>query len=437
MKASLLLPPMKLNENFGYQGPDYSTTQASSGLARHRWYLIKEGFSPKLVNAALDSLDLKEKDLVLDPFVGCGTVALTAAARGIRAVGIEVNPFLAFVSRTKLKSCRAECLRSGGTLVLRAMEKHKRWHSALEGYSTFSPTQGAAKWLFNTQILRIFAAGSAAVSKAEPSTRRFLHLSLVKAAMDNCNAKADGKCLRYKRGWEDLAYDTEDFIGSFESHLEMILTDLDDAPLKCKADVIVADSRKAIGKIQTPFRLCITSPPYLNSFDYSDVYRPELFLMGMVQNNQQLRTIRLKAVRSHVQAGWDPPTDSDFGELYSHTISKLKIVEDQLWDARIPSMVQAYFEDMKGILRQLYLRASTGAQMWLVISTSAYGGIEIPVDLILANIATQCGWHLREVGVIRQLRHAGHHWSKLPKDQRPNAKLRESVVVLQRPKTRT
>ena len=94
-------------------------------------------------------------------------------------------------------------------------------------------------------------------------------------------------------------------------------------------------------------------------------------------------------------------------------------------------MVQAYFEDMKCILQQLYRRAKSDAQVWLVVSTSAYGGVEIPVDLILANIGTQSGWFLREIGVIRQIRHSGHHWSRLPEEERPTAKLRESVVVFE------
>jgi hypothetical protein len=429
-----ILSPMNLNENFGYQGADYSTTQASSGLARHRWYLIKEGFSPKLVNAALDSLDIKEDDVVIDPFAGCGTVPLTAAERHIHAIGIEVNPFLAFISRTKLRSCNTKDLRSEGDFVLRALERYKKLHSPLEGYSTFSRHSKSEKWLFNTNILRAFTSGSAAIAEAKPIVRRFLYLALVKAAMDNCNAKADGKCLRYKQDWKDLDYGAKDFIKCFESHLEMISTDLTAAPLERIAHLLTADSRKAITNIQPKFRLCITSPPYLNSFDYSDVYRPELFLTGMVKDNNQLRKIRLKTIRSHVQAGWSAPTDSDFGNLYNDTISKLTTVQEELWDARIPSMVQAYFEDMKRILQQLYRRARPSAQAWLVVSTSAYGGVEIPVDLILANIATESGWALREIGVIRQIRHAGHHWSRLPKEQRPTAKLRESVVVLERPK---
>ena len=43
------------------------------------------------------------------------------------------------------------------------------------------------------------------------------------------------------------------------------------------------------------------SPPYLNSFDYSDVYRPELFAAGFVSANSKLRKIRKKTLCSHVQ----------------------------------------------------------------------------------------------------------------------------------------
>ena len=61
-------------------------------LPRHRWYYYKEGFSPNLVNKAIDELHLGSDDLILDPFNGSGTVTLTSAIRGIPSVGVEVNP---------------------------------------------------------------------------------------------------------------------------------------------------------------------------------------------------------------------------------------------------------------------------------------------------------------------------------------------------------
>ena len=48
----------------------------------------------------------------------------------------------------------------------------------------------------------------------------------------------------------------------------------------------VADSRHHLPDSFAGFKLCVTSPPYLNSFDYTDIYRPELFLGGFVQSGR-------------------------------------------------------------------------------------------------------------------------------------------------------
>lgn len=61
----------------------------------------------------------------------------------------------------------------------------------------------------------------------------------------------------------------------------------------------------------------------------------------------------------------------------------------------IPDMISAYFEDMKGIFTDLKLKADKGASLWFVVSTSAYANEHIPVDLILADIATTVGWNLK------------------------------------------
>ena len=54
--------------------------------------------------AALAVVGVEKEDYILDPFNGSGTVTLTAAVKGISAVGIEVNPFAAFMASATLTS---------------------------------------------------------------------------------------------------------------------------------------------------------------------------------------------------------------------------------------------------------------------------------------------------------------------------------------------
>jgi hypothetical protein len=106
-------------------------------------------------------------------------------------------------------------------------------------------------------------------------------------------------------------------------------------------------------------------------------------------------------------------------------------------DNRLPSMVQAYFEDMETILKGLRKRALKNASLWLVVSTSAYGGIEVPVDLILAEIGQRSGWFLRKVGVLRHLRSSSQYVKHVDEAARKSVPLRESVVIFDATRRRT
>lgn len=90
----------------------------------------------------------------------------------------------------------------------------------------------------------------------------------------------------------------------------------------------------------------------------------------------------------------------------------------------IPMMIQAYFEDMQNILKMLKNKVAKDGQVWLVVSNSAYADYEVPVDLIIGDIASKIGWYLREIGVLRYVR------KRKTKHSPKITELRESVIIL-------
>ena len=422
--------PHILNEAFYLRDLGYSNADDSAELPRHRWFYFKEAFSPKLVESAMSDAGCQPGSLVLDPFCGSGTVLLTSAAKGYRAIGIEVNPFLAFVSQTKLLSCQPDAIEQALTKVVRSARKGKA--SELEGFSSFSEDGGANKWLFNKEVLRTFEGGWSATYEFQNPARDIIRLALLGAALDACNATRDGKCLRYRKDWQKLDYGKDDFLSALDTRITDVKSDLSiQLNEEHRTDVIEGDSRlilKSLGQEQ--FKVCVTSPPYLNSFDYTDVYRPELFLGKFVKSQDELRALRLRTVRSHVQAKWECPIENSFGSYYTNSLTQIKARSGILWSRRIPLMIQAYFEDMKSVLSLLRKAADPDAKLWLVVSTSAYSGVEIPVDLIIADLGTMVGWFLREVGVLRYLRSSGQHMNRQSESSsQPKYHLRESVII--------
>ena len=421
-----------LNEKFELKNRGYTNSQDSINLPRHRWYYFKEGFSPNIVIQAVRKVKLSPKKTIIDPFCGSGTVPLTASTDGFGSQGFEVNPFLAFVARTKLLHSSSKKLDEAVEYMIPNIEVGQ--NSPLETFSTFSKGGGAQKYLFNETVLRAFEGGWIASNNLPQSEKELVRLALLSATMDCCNATRDGKCLRYRKDWQVRNFSTSNLITAFTKRIRIIKEDVSEGEIDVSNSIVThGDVRKVLTREnQKKFDLCVTSPPYLNSFDYTDVYRPELFLGKFVKNNKELYALRMQTVRSHVQANWEDPTEDDFGVLYQSSFSEIKDQKESLWDKRIPMMIQAYFEDMKHILSSLLKIANPGAQLWLVVSTSAYAGVEIPVDLIISDIGNNVGWELQEVGVMRQLRSSSHHRGRM-KQPPKKTRLRESVIILKAP----
>jgi hypothetical protein len=402
--------------------------------SRHRWYYFKEAFSPAIVRHAISESGIERGACIYDPFCGSGTTVLTAFQGGFKGSGTEVNPFLRFVADAKVTTSRKAKLAKAFDTVFDGAKS--RTVHPLERFSTFSEladaSQKRGKWLFNSSVLRAFGGAWAATGLSEPSERTLTRLAVITSVMDVANAEKDGKCLRFKESWENLAYSYRDFKKALERRRDEMLADCADTQMTQggAASVQLGDSRGVIP--DQNFDLCVTSPPYLNSFDYTDVYRPELFLGGFIRSMEDLTALRKKTLRSHVQIKWSRPVESNFGQHYDDAMSRLKTEGDHLWNIRIPEMVQAYFEDMSSVFLNLRARAKKSASVWLVVSTSAYAGVEIPVDLILADVACRNGWFLREITVLRYLRRvSGQQWHKLnDSSDGEGPYLRESLVVL-------
>lgn len=418
---------LKQMENPGNVVPSVSALD-SADYARHRWYFFKEGFSPAIVNHAIEDAKVGQGALVIDPFCGSGTVPLQAALKGLCGRGIEVNPFLTFVARTKLATCST---RSFDTMLSKAKTGVDRGaKSPLEGFSTFSRKRGAERWLFNMPVLRAFEGGWLAASREKGPATNLIKLCLIEAAMDTCNAAKDGKCLRYKRDWKKLHLGRDKFEEALEAQAMRVREDIESGVRPNRGSRIEQGDIR-VKELPKEFNLCITSPPYLNSFDYTDVYRPELFLGKFVTSMPQLVRLRLRTLRSHVQVNWPRASDHEYGTRYAESLRLILARKERLWNRRIPDMIKAYFEDMEVVLKALRQKAAPTASAWIVVSTSAYAGVEIPVDLIIADIAGACGWYLRDVHVLRYLdRLAGQQWNELSQQKNSKPHLRESLIIL-------
>src|SRR6185369_16338854 len=216
------------------------------------------------------------------------------------------------------------------------------------------------------------------------------------------NTFKDGKCVRYKKDWQRRRLSTQHVIDRFFARCDLINSDIDyieerketaasNASLCIRASAIESLSSFRTNSIDA----VITSPPYLNSFDYTDVYMPELWALGFVKSYEDVRRLREKTLRSHVQVKWQ----LERHEL-GRTIARLvrEVVGDgaEIWNSVIPEMIAGYFIDLRQILFELSRIIRPDGNLCVVVGTSSYNGVAIPTDLVLAGIANDLGFKFEE-----------------------------------------
>lgn len=388
--------------------PDFSNNLSRP---RHGWFYFKEGYSSSLVREVLLST-MRSPGRVLDPFCGSGTTVVEAARWGWQGIGVEANPFLGFVARTKARSSY-DVDRFGARLrqSLAQSRTSVRWR--LPKDSTLVERAGLEKWLFNRAVARRFEVIRSAIGvRPKEPERQLLLLALISAMGEVANARRDGKCWRYRRGWEARRYSRIDLDLAYMGIARRYADDLRGRePLAGVGTVIEGDSRElelilSRNGIAGEFDCVLTSPPYLNSFDYTDIYRPEMLLFGSGRTSSDLRRVRFRTLRSHVQVEWPDP---DWSEIPGVREVATRIGRRAGWSKRLGLMINAYFVDLETVVRQCVRRVRLGGTVGLVVAQSAYGGTVVPVDEFLAEIMRRSGVQIIVHETLREGLGNGHH----------------------------
>lgn len=388
----------------------------------HRWYYFKEGYSHQLVEKLLSEFKIKKGSTVLDPFAGSGTTLLACQWKGIHPKGIDINPFFTFVQRAKLDWYKYD-------LEELKIEIKKLSETKVEEPSINTPGLSSFKRVYLPEILKQLLFFKEAVLKLEDElTKNFLLLGLASILEEVSLIKKDGKGLKFIKGKK-----VPDVKGVFLSKLNSMFADLHHmkssffaSTEKVEGEVFTADTRKAIDFIDKgSIDFIMFSPPYLNTFDYTEVYKLELWFLDFVKDYDEFKALRASTLRSHNLFNWEPT------KIWEHELLE-RIVEEiktkKLWSDIIPVMIQGYFDDMFLSMQQLHKVLKQNAYCLIVVGNSSYANIPIPTDLLLAKVGEDAGFEPIEVRVARQLLTSSQQLKRLGEDLR--VVLRESIIVL-------
>jgi site-specific DNA-methyltransferase (cytosine-N4-specific) len=376
-------------------------------LPVYNWFKYKEGFSRQLVYNILQEWKIDKQDIVFDPFAGCGTTLLACKEFGYRAVGLDILPVAIFVASVKLRDWHDLNIlkKAVDSLIKEKFHKPKLSFPDVSIIDKAFPKHIQEEILFYKELILEF----------EKPIQDFLMLGLISILENVSFTSKDGQFLRI------VDRNIPSVKDSLKRQLENMVADLciQQSVLfkegKAKVKIIEGDARESAlpkrywGKIGA----VITSPPYLNRYDYSRIYALELCTL-FVEDSSDLKDIRHSLLRSHIES------KIHYGkEVNLPVIDEIlkNLSEKELNNDRIPIMIKAYFEDMNLVIKQLSQYLKPGGVVALVVANARFEGEMLPTDLILSELAELNGLRTEKIWITRYKGNSSQqmaHYGKIP-----------------------
>ena len=129
-----------------------------------------------------------------------------------------------------------------------------------------------------------------------------MRVALAAILIELSNVRVDGKGRRYRGGWRARMVTADDVYLHFYVKTTEIAEDLiGGIPTdRAKFHLHRGDTRQKVSSLQGGIDLALFSPPYPNSFDYTDMYNVELWMLGYLDSAKNNRTLRQSTLKSFV-----------------------------------------------------------------------------------------------------------------------------------------
>jgi DNA modification methylase len=401
------------------------TNAGSIAIPFQKWRHFKEAFAPEVVFEAIKSSS-RPVQTCIDPFGGSGTTALACQFLGVRPTTIEINPYLADLIEAKLVEYDAERLVRDLSAVLRLASRSDASERLINLPATFVEPGINGRWLFDREVAtRIAAILQAVESLSAPSHRKLFKVLLGGILVELSNTVVNGKGRRYRRGWTKRRLSAGDVDLAFAESATAAIGEINRFGKRpCHEYTVVrGDSRMLIAE-QGLFDIAVFSPPYPNSFDYTDVYNIELWMLGYLRASEENRALRARTLTSHVQIHREFAAAPAGSGRLDTALEILESRADKLWSPHIPSMLGAYFHEMLSVIDALRLALHPGGSIWAVVGDSRYAGVAFNVAQIIAELVRERGFNVDRITKLREMRTSAQQGGEV--------QLGESLIILNR-----
>lgn len=402
----------------------------------HNWYKFTAGFSFKFVDEILkyESLINNERNVVFEPFAGCGTTLVSCQKNKVIAVGNEGQEFMYNIIKGKINWDIDKKEYANKIDYLSNYIKDKEITFNLEEIA-----HPLLLSLYEPQILRILYLIKDGIATFEEKYFNFFNLALSQTLH---KVAIYPIAVPYISRNKKL-HNNEDPWSKFVNTSMKMFTDIEELrEYPRTAQIYLHDSRKE--NILIPdfsCDVCITSPPYLNNLDYGEVSKVHTHFFDITKSwndiTNKVRQNLVTGATTHYKENEFNLEEYLTGEFASNNQTIVESLVLKASEIKAISKTRAgkksfdilmfyYFQDMYMVLKEIRRVLKSGRRAYLILGDSAPYGIFIPTTEILGKISLSLGFNKFE---IHKIRTRGTKWKTL--QNRHSLELSENVLIIQ------
>lgn len=342
----------------------------------------------------------KEGDLVFDPFLGSGTVAVESKRLGRNFAGVEINPLSVAIAKTKtysldyniLNKINEELAKMIDTDNSEILESEKpyimnrdHWFKDFVQddlirikkniYSYFKENNIYEKEYKDFYLLTLSAiiknVSNADTRHVFPGFSKRMH-SLEEEGKIHTDVKAS-----YKRAIKSRAKAYQIYENK-----------------KTTVDIIEGDSTKVdLKKYENKVDLIVTNPPYISSVRYIETLKLEMYWMQVIKSLEEYNSL------AHDMLGNDKLKKEEYKEI---ELTKYKEINEVIYnmysiDIKSAKIIGEFFNKMEEVIKNMASLLKKNKYLVMKISDSKMKKKRIPTGEFLTLIAENNGFKLKDV----------------------------------------
>ena len=364
-------------------GATYTIKQANPNSYTHGMFKYPCKFIPEIPRWAIKTYLSEKRGVIFDPFSGSGTTLLEANVNGLDAYGTEIDDIAKLVIKVKttvLGSAQMELLDQCYSEIINTIGQ--------DDVELFTPAIANLEHWFSENTINELGRMKAYIDNIEDEdVRDFFKLCMASIIKKVSNADdtspkpyVSNKIIKIPPTVE------KEFTSVFRRYKQMMqeLTHV-----KKMGNTVIIQGDALEFSVPLGIDLAITSPPYINAFDYGRTMRLEnLWLDTLTEEmlrekkSQYVGTEKINTKKEKSELGI--LEKSDLLKAYYN-----QIVEQ---DEKRALIVKKFFEDMEDNLSCVYSQMNICGKYVIVIGNSTIRKVNVESWRVIEEIANKIGF---------------------------------------------